>query len=47
MAKIYGTKKNNSDCIKPDEQTIAFLLSYSKAYSEIKCKEIVVEIIAN
>jgi rubrerythrin len=47
MAKIYSKKKLVTNSIKPEKETISFLLNYSKALNIIKCKKMSFEIIAN
>lgn len=47
MAKIYSKKESVSKNWKPSKETIAFLLSYSKALSIIKIDNKSFEIISN
>lgn len=47
MAKIYSKKTSVSQSMKPREETISFLLSYSKALSVIKINNVNIEIISN
>ncbi|HWS60355.1 MAG TPA: hypothetical protein VN182_05455 [Flavobacterium sp.] len=47
MAKIYSKKKLVTNSIKPEKETISFLLNYSKALSIIKGNTMNFEIIAN
>ncbi|MCF8714351.1 hypothetical protein JM658_05860 [Joostella atrarenae] len=47
MAKIYTFQKSKSDPLKPKESTIEYLLSYSKALSVMKYKELTFESILN
>jgi hypothetical protein len=47
MAKIYSKKKLVNNSIKPEKETISFLLNYSKALSIVKGKTMNFEIIAN
>ena len=47
MAKIYSKKTSVSQSMKPSEETISFLLSYSKALSIIKVNNVNIEIISN
>ena len=47
MAKIYSKKASVSQPMKPSEETISFLLSYSKALSVVKIKNLSFEIISN
>ena len=47
MAKIYSQKALVSNAMKPKEETISFLLNYSKALSVLKVKDKSFEIIAN
>ena len=47
MAKIYSQKKLVINKMKPQEETISFLLNYSKALSVMKVNNKSFEIIAN
>jgi hypothetical protein len=47
MAKIYSKKTLVTNTMKPKKEIVSFLLSYSKALSIIKLKNISFEIIAN
>jgi len=47
MAKIYSKKTLVTNTMKPRKEIVSFLLSYSKALSIIKTKNISFEIIAN
>ena len=47
MAKIYSKKKLVTNSIKPEKETISFLLNYSKALNIIKRDKMSFEIIAN
>jgi len=47
MAKIYSRKSLVTQTMKPTDETIQFLLSYSKALSIIKIASVNVEIISN
>jgi hypothetical protein len=47
MAKIYSKKSLVSNTMKPQKETISFLLNYSKALSVIKVNDKSFEIIAN
>jgi len=47
MAKIYSKKTLVTNTMKPRKEIVSFLLSYSKALSIIKVKNISFEIIAN
>ncbi len=47
MAKIYSQKKLVINKMKPQKETISFLLNYSKALSVIKVNNKSFEIIAN
>lgn len=47
MAKIYSKKSIVSTNLKPKKETISFLLSYSKALSYLKIKDLKIEVIAN
>ena len=47
MAKIYSKKSPVLQPMKPSEETISFLLSYSKALSVVKIKDLSFEIISN
>jgi hypothetical protein len=47
MAKIYSEKTLVINSMKPKNETISFLLNYSKALSFVKVGKIHIEIIAN
>jgi hypothetical protein len=47
MAKIYSKNSLVTNSMKPKNETISFLLNYSKALSVIKVKDKSFEIIAN
>jgi rubrerythrin len=47
MAKIYSKKTVVTNSIKPEKETISFLLNYSKALNIIQCNKMSFEIIAN
>jgi hypothetical protein len=47
MAKIYSQKKLVINAMKPEKETISFLLNYSKALNVIKVNSKSFEIIAN
>ncbi|MBP4143127.1 hypothetical protein MW871_13875 [Flavobacterium sp. I-SCBP12n] len=47
MAKIYSKKALVSKVMKPSEETVSFLLSYSKALSIVKIDNKSFEIISN
>ncbi len=47
MAKIYSQKKLVTNSMKPEKETISFLLNYSKALNVIKVNSKSFEIIAN
>ncbi|WP_169815722.1 hypothetical protein [Pseudotamlana agarivorans] len=48
MAKIYSEKFiNKMDDLEPKEETVNFLLSYSKALSVINCKKMKFEALLN
>jgi hypothetical protein len=47
MAKIYSRKSVVKHAMKPTDETVNFLLSYSKALSIIKIDNVNVEIISN
>lgn len=47
MAKIYSKKTLVTNSMKPQKETISFLLNYSKALSVVKINSISFEIIAN
>lgn len=47
MAKIYSKKNVVTHLMKPEKETISFLLNYSKALSIVKCNKMSIEIIAN
>jgi len=47
MAKIYFKKNVVTNSMKPEKETISFLLNYSKALSVIKGNSMSFEIIAN
>jgi len=47
MAKIYSKKSLVTKTMKPTDETISFLLSYSKALIIIKIANVNFEIISN
>ncbi len=47
MAKIYSRNSKNDNKLNPKEETIRFLLNYSKALRIIKYKKINFEAILN
>ena len=48
MAKIYFKESiENTNDLKPKEETVKYLLDYSKALSVINCKELKIETILN
>lgn len=47
MAKIYSKKSVANSNMKPNKETISFLLNYSKALSFLKVGGVKIEIIAN
>ncbi len=47
MAKIYSKKTVAVNSMKPNKETISFLLNYSKALNVIKVNDKSFEIIAN
>jgi hypothetical protein len=47
MAKIYSNASPKNDNLKPKEETISFLLNYSKALSVINYKKMKVEALLN
>jgi hypothetical protein len=47
MAKIYSKKNVVTHSMKPEKETISFLLNYSKALNIIKCNKMSFEVIAN
>jgi hypothetical protein len=47
MAKIYSPKTLVTNSMKPQKETISFLLNYSKALSIVKVNSMSFEIIAN
>ena len=47
MAKIYSKKNVATPSMKPEKETISFLLNYSKALNIVKCNKMSFEIIAN
>ncbi len=47
MAKIYSECPNKKDELNPKEETINFLLNYSKALSVIKCNDLKFEALQN
>lgn len=47
MAKLYSKKKIASQTMLPKNETISFLLSYSKALSIVKVGDLTFENIAN
>jgi len=48
MAKLYTNKSvENINDLKPKEETVKFLLNYSKALSVINCNEMKFEALLN
>ncbi|MEP3836553.1 MAG: hypothetical protein ABJM36_02845 [Algibacter sp.] len=48
MEKIYSENSlNNIENLEPKEETVDFLLNYSKALSVIKCKNMKFEALLN
>ena len=47
MAKIYSEKSLNTNDLKPREETVNFLLNYSKALSVISCNKMKFEALLN
>ncbi|MGY0392543.1 hypothetical protein ACW5R3_08325 [Bizionia sp. KMM 8389] len=48
MAKLYSKKKiNNQADLNPKEETLKFLLDYSKALSVINCNKLKFEALLN
>lgn len=47
MAKLYSKKKNSVPIMKPKEETISFLLEYSKSLKFFNTKIGTIEIIVN
>lgn len=47
MAKLYSEKKPLKNELKPKEETVNFLLNYSKALSVINCNKLKFEALLN
>lgn len=47
MQKLYPERPNKRDALNPKEETIDFLLNYSKALSVIKCNNLKFEALQN
>ena len=47
MAKLYSEKSIKTKDLKPREETVNFLLNYSKALSVINCNEMKFEALLN
>ena len=47
MAKLYIKNSKDSKTLKPSEETVKFLLSYSEALSVINCNELKFEVLLN
>ncbi|WP_197022183.1 hypothetical protein [Sediminibacter sp. Hel_I_10] len=47
MAKLYSECPKKKDDLNPKEETIDFLLNYSKALSVIKCNNLKFEALQN
>ena len=47
MAKLYIKKKQHLETLQPKEETVNFLLNYSKALSVINCNELKFETLLN
>jgi len=47
MAKLYSKKKTKLETLQPREETVNFLLNYSKALSVINCNGLKFEALLN
>ncbi len=47
MAKIYSEKNSKLEKLEPKEETVKFLLNYSKALSVISCNKLKFEALLN
>ena len=47
MEKLYSKNFKHSNTLKPTEETVNFLLSYSQALSVIKCNKLKFEALLN
>jgi len=47
MAKLYTKNSKHSKNLKPSEETVNFLLSYSQALSVINCNKLKFEALLN
>ncbi len=47
MAKLYTKKNPNLKILQPKEETVKFLLNYSKALSVINCNKLKFETLLN
>ncbi len=47
MAKLYSECPQKKDNLNPKEETVNFLLNYSKALSVIKCNKLKFEMLQN
>jgi hypothetical protein len=47
MAKLYSKELKHSETLKPTEETVKFLLSYSQALSVINCNKLKFEALLN
>jgi hypothetical protein len=47
MAKLYSKTQKNIENLNPKEETINFLLNYSKALSVINCNKMKFEALLN
>lgn len=47
MAKLYSEKSIKTKDLEPSEETVNFLLNYSKALSVINCNEMKFEALLN
>ena len=47
MAKLYTKNFKHSNTLKPKEETVKFLLSYSQALSVINCNKLKFEALLN
>jgi hypothetical protein len=47
MEKLYAKNLKHSDSLKPQEETVNFLLSYSQALSVINCNKLKFEALLN
>lgn len=47
MAKLYSKEKQKIETLQPREETVNFLLNYSKALSVINCNKLKFETLLN